>query len=1183
MNWKRILTVLLKTAGWVVGIWLALLIILQVALSPAILTEVINRYAEENLEADLKFGNAYVSVFERFPKISLTLEDFSLTYPADRFDTAETLGAQGHLMKAGKGETADTLASFRRFTVALSTHNLLTGTIRLPYVRLDAPRIFAHAYADGSANWNIFGSPDTETIEPEAEDKTTSELPEISIGKIRITGRPHIVYTDSRDTIFASINLRKLNFDGRIHTRKMSRNRLGLSLDSMFIAGRLKKDTLALGVDNLRIDEHDSHMDLHTELKTFLATRSFGRLKVPVVLDGCLHFPKDSVPAFRIEDFKAEIASIPVEADAHIRLMEGKTGINADIKINGCGIQGVLEKFVGNFIPEVKDITTDAAVDMKIGIDGCYDHTSGRLPDIDARIMVPESYSRHSAFDRDIRMAMELRAGTDINGNVNISVDTLDVLTAGVGLSATGSVSDVLGKDPELYVKGSMSAVFDSLKAFLPDTLDIESHGTLTAGIDGSIRMSEADIYNFSKSDLTGFIKGDSIRLHSPADTLELTVKGLDVTLGPENITSRRDPERRIRLMGIKGKAAKADIKYKDALTIRGKDLTVSAKNSSDQDTTKVTPLSGRFTAGQLSVRDQESSTIVVRNTSNSFMVFPKKGQPEVPVLSMTSRNERIFLRSQSNRLGVSDARLRVSAAMNTVERRHRREAFLDSLARVYPDIPRDSLFAHSRSQRSSRPVPEWLKDEDFRKQDIDIRLDETLAKYFREWDLNGRISIAKGFVMTPMLPLRNTIRSFKGHFTNNEIGLDSLKLAAGDSEMDVTGKLTGLRRALLRKGTIKAELDMKAPKVDASQLLAAYRKGQSLSAENLKVGEDVSDEEFLEIVTADTTKVTDESSLIVIPSNINADIRLEASDITYQDLDISRMTAQLVMKERCVQITNTSAETNMGHIGLDAFYSTRTKEDLTTGFSISFKDITAEKVINLMPAVDSLMPMLKSFKGLLNCEMAATARLDTSMNLVMPSIDGILRIGGQNLTITDSDLYKSLASKLMFKNKEEGKIESMTVEGLIRNSTLEVFPFIMKMDRYTLAMSGIQNLDQSFRYHASLIKSPFLIKLGVDLYGNDFDNMKFKIGKAKYKDEKVPAFSAVIDNTKINLVKSIKGIFEKGVESAVQENRNATAFNNFMQKIGYIRAIDQKLEGLSEEEQKQIESKGKTEENNQP
>jgi hypothetical protein len=282
-------------------------------------------------------------------------------------------------------------------------------------------------------------------------------------------------------------------------------------------------------------------------------------------------------------------------------------------------------------------------------------------------------------------------------------------------------------------------------------------------------------------------------------------------------------------------------------------------------------------------------------------------------------------------------------------------------------------------------------------------------------------------------------------------------------------------------------------------------------------------------------------------------------------------MTAELIMKERCVQITNTSASTNMGDISLDAFYSTRTKKDLKTGFSISFKDITAEKVINLMPAVDSLMPMLKSFKGLLNCEVSATAELDTMMNIVMPSIDGVMRIGGKNLTISDSELYTSLAKKLMFKNKEEGRINSMTVEGLIRNSTLEVFPFVMKMDRYTLAMSGVQNLDQSFRYHASLIKSPFLIKLGVDLYGDNFDDMSFKIGKAKYKSEDVPVFSTVIDKTKVNLLQSIRGIYEKGVDNAIEENRKATEMQNFIKKIGYVRAVDQKLEGLSEEEEKQL------------
>jgi hypothetical protein len=46
-------------------------------------------------------------------------------------------------------------------------------------------------------------------------------------------------------------------------------------------------------------------------------------------------------------------------------------------------------------------------------------------------------------------------------------------------------------------------------------------------------------------------------------------------------------------------------------------------------------------------------------------------------------------------------------------------------------------------------------------------------------------------------------------------------------------------------------------------------------------------------------------------------------------------MTAELVMKERCVQITNTTAKTNMGEMSFDAFYSTRTKKDLKAGFSL--------------------------------------------------------------------------------------------------------------------------------------------------------------------------------------------------------------------------------------------------------
>jgi hypothetical protein len=366
---------------------------------------------------------------------------------------------------------------------------------------------------------------------------------------------------------------------------------------------------------------------------------------------------------------------------------------------------------------------------------------------------------------------------------------------------------------------------------------------------------------------------------------------------------------------------------------------------------------------------------------------------------------------------------------------------------------------------------------------------------------------------------------------------------------------------------------------MNANEILTAYSAGSNFNPETAKDKmSDVSNAEFLQLVINDTTSVSEETQLIVIPGNLNADITVRGKDIAYSDLNIYRLDANLHMKERCVQICETMATSNIGNVDFEGFYATRSKQDIKAGFNFEFKDITAEKAINLMPAVDTVMPLLKSFAGLLNCELAATASLDTNMNIMIPTIKGIMRITGDDLSIKESKMFTTLARKLLFKNKKEGHIEHMSVEGIISDSTVEIFPFIIKMDRYTMALSGVQNLDMSFKYHMSLIKSPFLFKLGVDVTGEDFDNWKFKIGKPKYKNAEVPAFSSVIDETKVNLVKSIKDIFRKGVDSVVRGN-TLESVNAYKERMKYVRAVDQKLEILSEEEQKQFEAEAAAEE----
>ena len=1161
---------ILKIAAWVAGIWLVLIAVIQLVLSSSILTGLINKYGDQFIDGDINFGKAEVSLLKRFPKVTMTLEDFSITYPAERYDSLEKAGAQGHMLYHGCSDIVDTLASFKEFSASIRALPLIKGNIHIPHVSLVRPRIFAHSYDENNANWNIFRTSSQE----EVEDTTSTAMPDISLGHISLSEHPHIVYTDSKDTIFAMIDLAKLTFDGKLNTGKISKARIGLHMDSMFVAGRLGRDTVAMGLDRLRIHEHKDHMDFKADAKAFLATRAFGRMRVPITLDGAVSFPKDTVTAISLQNFNANIATIPIHAHADVRLHEGKTGVQAKVKIDGCNVQTILTEYLAGFIPEAKLVATDARIDMTADIDGYYDHATGALPDISATLTVPDSGIKYEPFPHDVKLELQALAQTDESGKINVNINRAKASTIGMNLLASASAHDLLSDDPMLEIDGTATASLDSLQTFLPDTLDIHASGNLAAMIKGKARLSHLDMYNFSKADLDGYLNLSNISIEMPSDTISVAIDSIGITLGPEEIISRRDPSRRFRLLALNGYISNADVEY-GTMTVDGSGIRMSAKNSVPEgdDTTAINRLGGSLSAEKFMLKDSEGTSINLDQTRNSFHMFPKRGQPTIPMLTFSSTNKRITLMTSANRAILTDSKIKASAAMNTLEKKARREAFMDSLAKAYPTVPKDSLLRHMMKQRGPREIPEWMKEEDFRKSDIDIRLDETMAKYFREWDLNGNIDVRTGIIMTPYFPLRNIIKGFNLGFNNNEVSIDSMKFVSGESEIAAKGKLTGLRRALLGRGIMNLDVDITSDGMNANEILRAYNAGSSFNPEDMKGMENASNSEFFKMVTTDTTSVSEEIQLIVVPANLNANISVNASDIIYSDLDISSLTAEMVMKERCVQITNTAAKTNMGEMSFDAFYSTKTKKDLKAGFSLGLKDITAEKVIALMPSADTLMPLLKSFKGLLNCEMACTAQIDTNMNIITPSVNGVMRISGDDLSISDNELFKTLARKLLFKNKREGKIDHMTVEGLIKDNVVEVFPFILKVDRYTLALSGLQNLDMSFKYHVSVLKSPFLIRLGIDLYGPDFEDFRFKIGKAKYKTTKIPVFSAVIDDTKINLLSSIKGIFEKGVEAAINENEKQTAITEHKESIGYVNAAEMELEELSAKEQAQLEN----------
>jgi hypothetical protein len=131
---------------------------------------------------------------------------------------------------------------------------------------------------------------------------------------------------------------------------------------------------------------------------------------------------------------------------------------------------------------------------------------------------------------------------------------------------------------------------------------------------------------------------------------------------------------------------------------------------------------------------------------------------------------------------------------------------------------------------------------------------------------------------------------------------------------------------------------------------------------------------------------------------------------------------------DRKLHIQDFSAKTTAGEININAFYATPSKKDLAAGFDISLKDINIGSFIKLVPNIDTILPMLKSFEGIINSRIAATTQIDTNMNIIFSSLKGVARIKGDSLILMDSETFAQIAKTLKFKNKAQ---EEKFMEGV--------------------------------------------------------------------------------------------------------------------------------------------------------
>lgn len=1108
VKWKKWLGAVL---GIFAGLWAVVIIVLQIVLSPDFLTKTANRLAAQYIDGEISFGRISASMFSSFPYLNVTAEDLSIVYPHGRYAAFDSLGAYGRLLDEGRGEIADTLASIRSMELSVDYVRALGGKIRIARASVDRPRIFAHSYDAGTANWGIFRFAPPEE---EETDTTAVTLPEIEVRHLSLTGRPHIVYTSQADTIYAALNMKETSLDGHISTKNPGRGHFAFAMDSLQVAGRLPADSLLFALDRCSIDAKSGRYTVGADARIFLASRTLGRLAVPAGLNASVSLQRPG--SVEMEDLHLTLATLDLTGKAMVTPSPDSTYIRAELSLNDCPVQRTIETFCAKAMPGALKLKTDASLTLTALCDGYYHPGGGALPELIAELVVPRSEVAYEGIGYRGEIALDINAATDSGGMLSLSADNIDLYLAGIGLSASGSIYDPLGDDPLFDVELVAEADLEEASAFLPEGMSAK--GTLSAYAGGMILASDMSPYNFSRADIEGYIETDGLTFTSIPDTLEASVGKTSVSLAKAGRDSLLGAE----LLGFKGEMNEFYATLGSSTFARAEGVTLSAQNASGTFSEafgkEFHPIVGTVGAKEIAMAGTDSLYVAVRNTVNSFKLSSRAHHNQkMPILALSSSSGRISLRKGATRFGLRKASFGASAVKRPVEEPADTATVEDPLLAKYAAAPEDGFERH----------------------DAGFSVSDAVQGYLTGWDLGGSLSIGGGMLTTPYFPLRNTISGVGGHFDNNSVALDSLIFRSGTSDISAKGSISGLTEALAGDGVLALDLDISSRRINANELLAAYEKGSRYVREGWDaMDEGISDEQYMESVTGDSTAVADTApSLLVLPRRISADISIQGEQVDYSTLLIDWFSSDIALKDRTLKVTNTVATSNMGDIYAEGFYSTRAKDKLSAGFDLNMVDITADKVLELFPAVDTLMPMLKSFKGNLDCEVAATTMIDTTMSIILPSVNGIMKISGRDLSLAEDDALRKIAKILMFKDRKNLNIADMSVQGIISENQLEIFPFVLGVDRYRLALSGIQRFDQSFNYHVSVIGSPLPFRFGVNLSG-DFDNWKWRLCKARYKNANVPVFTKEIHDMHYSLIGVIHDVFDLSVEKALEASR---------------------------------------------
>ncbi|MDE5997682.1 MAG: AsmA-like C-terminal region-containing protein, partial [Muribaculaceae bacterium] len=783
--------------------------------------------------------------------------------------------------------------------------------------------------------------------------------------------------------------------------------------------------------------------------------------------------------------------------------------------------------------------TTDATISGRFELLQSMNLATDTLPTAKIKITIPSSILDYGkAHLKDIALDAVINTETNLPDKTTVDLRQFTVAGPGTQLKASAFVSTPIS-DPSFDANIEGEIDFRDLPPIVLEKVAGYLAGVITADLNatGSVSMFKPEHMHRLIAD--GSITAKDIYFLS-ADTSKM------VEIGNAKIDI--DSKRIVNNMPL----LKTKIAVDTAtILVSGVDLALGnisvdagmdASKRNAVDTTRMVPVLGDLKVGRFNITSiTDSAGAKIRNIGGSVSLKETKRSRKMPEIIANLNIGNVSAGSLSDRVILHNTKVKASLYKPSTKEKPKHTAQKkENRHKEYSYIAPKDVYKYVYYKRTHRKKTKRVYG------DIDTGDEEVLVwnltpqfrRFLNEWKLSGSVNTNNASLLTPLFPLQTRISTVALTFNNDTINISNISVEAGRSDITMSGRISNVRRALTAgvKNDLKGTFSLLSDTVDINELAASVFTGASYISDRkhgkikeLKAEDDASLQAKLNLLSK---KGPGRSSPVLIPVNIDANLRLNAKHLLYSDIDLINMGGDFLIYDGGVSIHDMKTNSDFGNLSLSALYSAPKEKDMQFGFGLDVKDFNIAKFVKLVPAIDSITPLMHDFSGFIGADIAATCRIDSGMNISLPSLNAAIKITGDNLAFIDPKKYQTLGKWLGFKNKADNTIHSLNVEMTVADGLMRVYPFAFDIDRYRLGIYGYNNLDMDFDYHLSVLKSPIPFKFGITVKGNP-KKYKVRFGGAKFNENTVIESTNIVNNARINLIDQIEGVFKRGVRNS--------------------------------------------------